>query len=414
MIARLFAHHPQGRVGMLEGGDGQSMTFRYDPGWLGDREAFPISVTLPLRPEPFEQEARTFFGNLLPEADLRRALCRRLGLSPDHDFALLAAIGGECAGALSLVPSETLDWKDEDYRELTAVELELLTKERVLPAIDGRNGLRLSLAGAQDKLPVRLDGDRILLPLKNAASTHILKFANGSFRHLPANEVLTTLIGRSLGLNVVNAELRPLRREGVCVVERYDRFVGDNGRIARLHQEDLCQALGLPSTRKYEKEGGPTFVQVLEAVRRHCTQPLDATKRLIDWLIFNALVWNADAHAKNVSILYDGSSVQITAAYDLVSTRAYQRLSQELAMSIGGESDPSALRRRHWEAMARTAGIGPGLVLRQVRELAERMEDATATAKAEFLARYGKSPAIERVLPNIRRQSRRILAQLSA
>lgn len=412
MISLLEVRHARGLVGRLAQREGGAVHFTYSPDWLAAPGRFPISLSLPLRAEPFAAPGLAFFANLLPEADVRRQLCARLGISVDNDFALLAAIGGECAGALTLVdPEKAPARRRADYRPLSHEELQKLAANQVLPAVDGTRGVRLSLAGAQDKLPVLIDGDALLIPLGEAPSSHLLKFPSARFKHLPANEVLMTMLARELGLPVVEAELWKLRREGMCVVKRYDR-VATGGGIARVHQEDLCQALGYPPLLKYEKEGGPNFQQCFEAVRGASAQPLADGQILLRWLCFNVLAFNSDGHAKNLSLLYSDGPIRLGPIYDLVCTRAYERLATQLAMGVGGEFQPTEVRRRHWERLAEGLGLGARFVVGVVEEMVERFPDATRTAAAEFRSRYGEKPALQLILPKIRKQAKRIAQHL--
>lgn len=245
---------------------GGRLAFEYAAAWLAAKRSFPLSVSLPLVPGRIsDQRAHAFFANLLPEGQLREAVARRLGISVSNDFTLLAAIGGECAGALSILPtSEPIDRSAESYEPLPPASIAAMARRYcVLPEVNAERGLRLSLAGAQDKLPVRRTEDGALwLPVGGAPSTHVLKVPSRGFKHLPANEVLVTRLARSLGLFTVDAELLQLDGQEVTLVRRYDRIV-HGGRIERLHQEDLCQALGLMPGAKYESEGGPTFVDAM-------------------------------------------------------------------------------------------------------------------------------------------------------
>lgn len=410
MSPKLYVHHSAGNVGILEHTQDGAIRFAYSSKWLQSPESFPISLTLPLRQEPFSEPARTFFSNLLPEGDSRQLLCQRLGISVGNDFELLSAIGGECAGALSLSSSEDPPkWPRADYRRLPAAELERLAQAPILPALDGRGGLRLSLAGAQDKIPVFIDGTSIHLPVGDSPTTHILKFPNQRFKHLPANETLVAALARQAGLPVVDTELWDLRKEGMCVVRRYDRVRSPDGRVLRMHQEDLCQALGFLPIRKYEKEGGPTFAQCFERVRSASTDPIVDSQNLLRWLAFNALAFNADGHAKNLSLLYQNGELRLAPFYDLVCTRAYPRLGRDLAMGIGEESDATLIRRRHWEKLAQEAGLGSRFVVQTVKEMAERFADSISPTAAEFREKYGRRPALELVVPTVRRQAKRAL-----
>ncbi len=408
----LSVFHEDRLVGTLARTPAGPMQFRYSDEWLEGANRFPISIRLPLAKTTYGEEAHAFFANLLPEGTVRLALCKKLGISPDNDFALLEAIGGDCAGALS-ISRRRQERKKEEYDELSTERLAHLAAEGgVLAALDGQSGIRLSLAGAQDKLPVRLDGDRVLLPKGGAASTHLLKFDSPMFKHLAANEVLTTLLARELGLGVVRVDLRRFGRRSVAVVERYDREVSSSGKIRRIHQEDFCQALAVRPSQKYEAEGGPAFADCDRLLARVSARPLEDRRSLFRWLCFNALVFNADGHAKNLSLLFDGSAPRLAPFYDLVCTRAYPRVEGRLAMTVGGEADPTLLRRRHWERLADATGVGARFVVDTVRDLAEAMPQAVAGAREEFRSRWGDSPVLQLVLPKLPRQAKRILQQL--
>ncbi len=408
-VSRLVVRHADGIVGHLERSAEGAIEFAYATAWLTAPHRFPISLSLPLREAPYGEAGLAFFANLLPEAEVRRQLCLQLGISVDNDFGLLAAIGGECAGALTIVdPAQRKVSRAPEYRRLSLADLERLAAHQVLPALDGAHGVRLSLAGAQDKLPVLLDGNSLFIPVGDAPSSHLLKFSSPRFKHLPANEVLMAMIARALGLPVVETELRKLRREGMCVVQRYDRVPSANGSLSRLHQEDLCQALGRRPIAKYEKEGGPTFRQCFETVRDASAQPLVDGQILLRWLCFNVLAFNADGHAKNLSLLYSHGPIRLAPIYDLVCTRASPRLATHLAMGVGGEFEPTEVRRRHWERLAEELGLGARFVVALVQEMVERFPDATRAAAWEFRSRYGEKPALQMILPKVRKQARRI------
>lgn len=255
---------------------------------------------------------------------------------------------------------------------------------------------------------MKVEGDRILLPVGSSPSTHILKFPNRDYRHLPANEVIVTRLARAVGLPVVDAEWLAIGDEGLCVVRRYDRVETDDG-IVRVHQEDLCQALGIASSSKYEEEGGPSFLDAVTVVRDHAVAPLDDVDALVRWLAFGAIVGNADGHAKNLSLVRrDG--LRLSPFYDLVCTRSYDALDRRLAMSIGGERDPDRLRPTHLDACARAVDVKPRLLSATFQAMAEaildRLDDAVRAAQV------GRSPAIERMTPQILEQARRWLREL--
>jgi serine/threonine-protein kinase HipA len=165
---------------------------------------------------------------------------------------------------------------------------------------------------------------------------------------------------------------------------------------------------------KYEKEGGPTFEQCFEAVRSASVEPLEDGRQMLRWLAFNVLMMNADAHAKNVALLYrDRGQIRLAPFYDLVCTRAYERLSRDLAMSIGGVLEPTDVRRQHWERLAESLNIGGRFVLDLVGDLSERLADAVTQATSQLRTDCGESPVLQMIVPKVRRQRTRILKQLA-
>lgn len=284
----------------------EPLSFTYEPDWLAAEGGFAISVSLPLDRGPFgEAEVRAFFFNLLPEGNVRRRLAGRLKISEGNDHALLAAVGGECAGAIAVLKAPGDAAVEGEYEPLTDEDIaQWIASGGALSSVAGVEGVRLSLAGAQDKLPVYIDPDGdIFLPKGPAASSHILKFENRDFKHLPINEALVLRLAEAVGLATVRSTIRRFDRSSALVVERYERRrTGEV--VERLHQEDLCQALNVPAERKYEGEGGPGFAAAVGLIRKHSTEPLADVHAVIHWQIFNAGVGNADGHAKNLALLH--------------------------------------------------------------------------------------------------------------
>ena len=308
MTAALEVRFGAELVGHVRVDDDERFCFSYDAAWSAREDRFPVSLTLPIAPHEYVGgPAHTFFSNLLPEAAVRQAICARLGISPANDFALLQAIGGECAGALSVVdPAQApVDPDDFKYEEMSSKRLRELVADDAIPLLIGGSTTRLSLAGAQDKLPVAMLDGKLSLPLHAAPSTHILKLPNPRYPHLPANEAFSLGLARRLGLEVVDGELFTLTDPPSLLVTRYDRVPSDDPwPVRRLHQEDLCQATGLPPTRKYEAEGGPSLARAVTLVREHVDRPLIDVPRVLEWQAYNLVLGNSDGHAKNLSLLY--------------------------------------------------------------------------------------------------------------
>jgi serine/threonine-protein kinase HipA len=365
-------------VGRLIQDDHGQIAFDYAASWLDQDGAFPISHSLPLRPERFTQkECRGFFGGILPEEGNRRVIARILQISDKNDFAMLERIGGECAGALAFrAEGSAPPAHHNDYRELTGGELaDILRTLPKRPLLAGEKGVRMSLAGAQDKIAVRVDTDgTISLPLGYAPSTHILKPAIATWEGVVSNEVFCMRLARAVGLAAAETTAHQVEDIAYLLSERYDRTIDEAGAVHRLHQEDFCQALGIPPEIKYQAEGGPGLKDCFAMLRRTSDNPVQDLGAMLDAVIFNLLIGNNDAHAKNYALLYDiDGTRRLAPLYDLVSTVFYPEIENRLAMKIGGEANPDLVAGKEIEAFAKDAGLGPALVKRRVSEFADRL-----------------------------------------
>ncbi len=370
-------------VGHLIQDDGGQMVFDYAKSWLQKPDATPLSHSLPLRRERFKRnECRGYFAGILPEESKREIIARNLGISERNDYAMLERIGGECAGAVTFIPAgENLPARDDHYRALTSHELAGILKELPRrPLLAGEAGIRLSLAGAQDKIAVRVEGDAISLPLGGAPSTHILKPAVERFAGVVFNEAFCMRLAAATGLPAAKAEIRRVEDVEYLQVERYDRMHRQSPEgatlLERLHQEDFCQALGIVSEHKYQKEGGPSLKQCFALLREVSSAPVLDLARLLDAVVFNFLVGNNDAHGKNFSLLYRGVGTanqesRLAPLYDIVSTYYYAELTREMAMKIGGEYSSARVSKTNFEQLAEDAGLAKPLVRSRVPELAE-------------------------------------------
>lgn len=391
------------------------LSFAYAESWLGDAARPPISQSLPKRQEPFNRrETRPFFAGLLPEEAQREAIAMTLGVSKANDFRLLEALGGDVAGALTLWPegeAPPAPQPPAEDRPLSDPELaEILDVLPRRPMLAGEGGLRLSLAGAQQKLPVVLAEGRVALPQPGQPTTHILKPSIQRFAATTENEAFAMRLARAVGLQVAPVEPRRLGNRTFLLVERYDREAGEGGRTRRLHQEDFCQALGVPPEQKYASEGGPGFKACFDLVRRACTAPAPAVLRLVDAAIFNVVLGNADAHGKNFSLLYAAHGVTLAPLYDLLCTVAYPELSRRFSMRIDKRATIEDFRPDTWEAFAKGIGVAPPYVRRRVKALAQTMS-ARAPDVAAKLARLDlDAAALASYAEIIRTRAERFLA----
>jgi len=391
------------------------MGFIYADSWLSTERALPLSLSLPLTASPYRGgPAHWFFVNLLPEGPLRRRLMDRLGLFGDDHFALLAAIGGDCVGDLSMTRGDRPPGRG-DYRPLSNAELEALTTpdHDLLVELLGNGKTRLALAGVQNKLPVRVEEGRIMLPLAGAPGSHILKIPGEAYPHLAANEVLMSMIGRRCGLEVPETTLLRAGDNEVCLVKRFDRESTDGGELQRLHQEDLCQARGKPPRQKYEADGGPSFAECMGLVRGHSVQAVQDARGMLRWQMFNLLCGNSDGHAKNLSLLYrEPGKPTLAPAYDLVCTRIYPQLSRMMALSVGGELDPDQVGHGAWVSLANKLVMRPGILLTQIEGMAKKMPVHAREAAQEFRQTMGDSPALDKITAHVRKQAQLTLQLL--
>lgn len=379
------------RAGTLALEEGR-LSFRYHPAWLESPDARALSQSLPLQPRVFDdQQCRPFFAGLLPEGQLRMLLARSLQVSLQNDYALLAAIGGECAGAVSLVPPGSRRAHPQGPGADDAAGVEWLESGQLItlleelprrPMLAGREGMRLSLAGAQNKLPVVFDDERIGLPRGTTASSHILKPAIEAVDDSVHNEAFCMALGQSLCLQVAQSQVLSVAGRPVLLVSRYDRRMDAAGRWQRIHQEDFCQALAVVPELKYQNEGGPDLAACFSLLRTATRPSAPQVLGLLDAVIFNALVGNHDAHAKNFSLLYADTTPTLAPLYDVLSTAVYPRLTARMAMKLGGKYKFSEVQARHWQQFAQAAGLAQAQTRKRVLRMAQELPAAAARLQA--------------------------------
>ena len=361
------------------GSDSLEPRFAYAPAYLGDPQAIPLSHALPKRPEPYSGvPVRNWFANLLPEGEARLAVAERLKLSDRDDFGLLATIGRDCAGAVTILPELEPPPVAHSTAALRVVSNEQLHEWLHDPPrflLAENVPARLSLAGAQNKMGVVLTPEgKLAVPAEGNASTWLLKAPNPRFPGMVTLEALVMFIARRVGLPVPT--VRVVTSDPICLlVERFDRMVEQENptQVTRVHQEDFCQALGIPPELKYEAQGGPSLAQGADLIRALGLGGT-ALRDYVRWSAFNVLVGNADAHGKNISTLRlaDGN-VQLAPFYDLTATAYYPRtvLSRDLAMRIGSTTDIDNVDDAAWRELAETCRFRPAYVLAEVRRMRE-------------------------------------------
>jgi serine/threonine-protein kinase HipA len=380
----LTVHLQERRVGTLWS-DARVLHFQYDTAWLAYNESFPLSPRLPLQSDPHRgDEVVYFFSNLLPEGPILAAILKLKRLPAGDIYAQLEALGEDAAGAFSITPQDATRHRTPHYQPYPprAIRADIERLASNIPLLAQHVKLRLSLAGAQNKIPVYYNGRAFSLPADGAASTHILKPALVPARQFPdsvENEALCLALARACGLDAVEATIADIPPPSL-VVRRYDRFPRDE-QIKRLHQLDFCQLAGVLPDQKYEKDGGPGLKDVFELIDQHSTLPGKDRLKALDGVIFNYAIGNADAHAKNLAMLVGpGTTMRLAPFYDIVCTAIYPELDTRMAMSIGGEYRPKWVRPDHWRQFCADTGLNFSLLRKRAGQLVTQMIDTLPQA----------------------------------
>ena len=389
--------HYEDRLVARISADAQATRLAYADAWRSSAESFPVSLAMPIRPEPYEgEQVLPWLMNLLPEGEPLRAMTRALGAAPEDALGLIAQTGNDLAGALSIALQQPRG--KPGYRTIPDADAlaRIIEELPARPFLVGEDGVSMSLAGAQEKLPVAIIDGQIAVPINGAPSTHILKPDNPRLPGSVQNEALCMVLARRIGLNVAPVTTGIAGERSYLLVERYDR-TGTGNNVHRLHQEDFCQALGRPPAAKYEFNGtgtrGPSIADMFAVVRQHMTAR-DIT-RLLDAVIFNIAIGNVDSHAKNYSILLGPGAPQLAPLYDLMSGLAWTNITQNHAQAIGGQRRGRHIYGRHWRRMAEAAGLAARGTVQRVEQVTARLLRELPAAVEEVAAMPAGSSMLE-------------------
>ncbi len=391
-MSRLWAWFPPHLIGTIEQTE-DGLSFTYSKDWLDYDKSFNLSYSLPRSQEIYKKEAAAFFGNLLPEGGARDALCRKFGISIDNDFELLARIGEDCAGAFIITAHSKPPKEKGGQEEIPPEDLASWLKEDSAGLFDLQvNGdLRLSLAGAQNKLPLIYKKGTFYKPLGTQPTTHILKPAPRGFRNTPQNEWINARLYAEFGLKTAKSELVKIGSRYALLVERYDR-IKENDTWIRLHQEDLCQALAISFKRKYEQEKGPSLLNCQELIDMRSDDSAADIDALLKWQILNVLIGNCDGHGKNLSLLRNSDGAwRLAPFYDLVATTIYPKLTTKLAMSVDGQFESGTIHRKNWRAQFEASKVSPAHYIKLINEMIKEMPEKLEKVLSAFQENYGAS-----------------------
>jgi len=388
-------------VGFLSPHRKGRVKFAYAPEWI-EKYNQPVSLSLPCAQEHFDaQKSTAFFDNLLPEENIYRDLCRESRIDEADIYNFLRLFGRECAGALTILPEGEPEAPNiAAYRDVTNELEAVLERHHGMPqnSLIVETKARLSIAGAQNKLPIHIENGRFFVPEDGsyAPTTAILKTTATRFPDLHRNELFCMELAREAGLQTPDAEILNIGNQQAYLVRRYDRQQSETG-VVRIHQEDFCQALGISRMLKYEENGGPGFA----ACGKILLHPLVSSNNemredFIKCAIFNYAIGNCDAHGKNFSLLYQwGQGVYLAPFYDLVSTMAYSDLEQKFAMSIGKTFRFDRIAEHSWKQFAADMNIRVERVYSLMEEIHKALLSATEPLAARHEQLYGASPMNE-------------------
>ncbi|UCI18446.1 type II toxin-antitoxin system HipA family toxin [Mesorhizobium sp. B2-1-8] len=402
-MARRPVHAPlnvflNGRlVGVLRREPTGAIDFQYAAEWLDWRSTFPVSLSLPLREDRYiGAPVINVFDNLLPDNEaIRKRVAERVGAEGTDAYSMLAAVGHDCVGALQFLPdgidpgnTGSSDGKPVSNREIA----EMIKNLAAAPLGLGEDeDFRISIAGAQEKTALLHTDGRWFKPIGTAATTHILKpqigrLPNGiDLSNSVENEYLCLKLLEAFGVPAARAEIADFGERRTLIVERFDRLWARDGRLLRLPQEDICQALSVPPTRKYQSEGGPGIAQIVELLKGSDTPEDDIAVFLRACIIF-WLIGATDGHAKNFSIfLSPGGRFRMTPLYDVLTAQPSLDAGQiprkkfKLAMSVGKSRHYSVheIMPRHFMQTADIAGVGTPVMRRIFEDIAANAEKQT-------------------------------------
>lgn len=385
------------------------LKFVYNDEWREARGSYPLSLSMPLAASEHPHDViEPFVWGLLPENELViERWAKKLQVSPRSAFALISHVGEDCAGAVQFVRPDRLDavlnsgpgdidWLDESD---IASRLKTLREDHSAWRRPGDTG-QFSLAGAQPKTALLLQDGKWGVPSGRIPTTHILKPPTGAFDGHAENEHFCLALARALGLPAASSTVTHFGDEVAFVAERYDRRIIDR-RIVRIHQEDMCQALGVPPTKKYENESGPSVSRIVEFLRENSGAPREDIQTFIDAVAYNWLVGGTDAHAKNYSILIGaGGRVRLAPLYDLASILPYDEfdlLKLKLAMKLGGKYRIRDISARSWEKLSEELRLDKKEVARRVREMAGKLPVEAQAIRKGLEASGMKHPVLDRL-----------------
>lgn len=411
-------------VGTLDVAKDGRLSFQYDDDYS---LSHPLSLAMPFSKETYEHDAAgPFFDGLLPDnINVRKKLAAHFQLDVSDDYGLLYELGADCPGAITIHPlaSEVIPESRVTPEYLVMSEADLAQHIRELPQkplfVDVDGEIRLSLAGVHNKAALVLVKKQLALPKGRTPTTHIVKVDIDGLPDSVKVEHFCLQIAAELGIDAVRSDVKQAEDVSFLLINRYDRAIGDvdgNRYVRRLHQEDFCQALGRFPREKYEKEGGPGWKECFDLMRR-TADPITSLTELLRRAIFQFLIGNPDAHAKNYSLVYKADGTHLSKLYDVNNAAAYREHYKEqrprLAMFVGGERDPTLLTADNWTRFAKEVGVTSDIVHTEIKGMAHRIGETVHAVREKFKGTVADTRLCDLVVEDVTTRSRQVMSWYS-
>lgn len=384
------------------------LSFTYNEQWRSAADAYPLSLSMPLAlAEHGTAKIDPYLWGLLPDNEIvLDRWASKYHVSARNAFALIASVGEDCAGAVQFVRPERvepmlaeaappIEWLDENA---VAGRLRALREDHAAWRVPRDTG-QFSLAGAQPKTALLLENGRWGVPSGRVPTTHILKPPSGDFDGHVENEHFCMELARMLGIPVADSRIMRFRDEIAFVTERYDRVRTEAG-LRRVHQEDLCQALAIYPTRKYENQGGPGILDIVELLRTYSTNSTEDIRTFIDAIAYNWIIAGTDAHGKNYGVLIGAEQLRLAPLYDVASVLPYPDIDIEeakLSMKLGNEYRLRNIYKPNWRKLAEQLRIEADSMTSRVDNFARQLADNVPEMRLRMTEEGVDHPIIARL-----------------
>lgn len=373
IIARLSLQHDQ-------------LFLQYTKDW--QKAGYAISPHLPISGEIPTANIQRYLRNLFPEGGVLETILTNLRLSKANTFGIIRTLGADTSGSLLFLPLEQSLPTSSSLRIITSAEIEeRLDKRDEYSLIFWDGKPRLSVAGVQDKINITINSDgQMGFGEGKLISTHILKFEKQKLLHLVINEYVTMQLAKQCGLQVANVELMRFGKYPTLLIERFDRKLTASDEVMRRHVIDGCQALNLPPEYKYERNFGSgrdvahirdgASLAKLFNFANQCANPAESKRKMLDWVLFNLLIYNYDAHGKNISFFIGKHGMSLAPFYDLVNIKMYPQFENELSMALGDDFDGETIKAYQLADFADTCQLSRSYLSKQLKSMSTSLLSA--------------------------------------